>query len=58
MAIAEAVLFDAGWIFFAVWSVVLLALTVMAFGKDLAPARQSRSDDRALGSSGPRAKPR
>lgn len=30
---------DAGWIFFAAWSVVVLAVSVIAFGKDLIPAR-------------------
>lgn len=35
----ESYLFDASWIFFAGWSLVVLALGVVAFGKDLLPAR-------------------
>ena len=33
----DAYLFDAGWLFFAGWSLVLLALSLIAFGEDLVP---------------------
>jgi hypothetical protein len=35
--INEAYLFDAGWLFFAGWSVVILSLSLIAFGQDLIP---------------------
>jgi len=31
----ETYLFDAGWLFFAGWSVVILAVSLIAFGRDL-----------------------
>jgi len=30
-----AYLFDAGWLFFAAWSLILLTIFVIAFGEDL-----------------------
>jgi hypothetical protein len=35
MFIDGAYLFDAGWLFFAVWSLILLTIFVIAFGDDL-----------------------
>ncbi|HUA15538.1 MAG TPA: hypothetical protein VMG31_09580 [Verrucomicrobiae bacterium] len=35
----ESYLLDAGWMFFAAWSVIVGAAVVAAFGKDLIPAR-------------------
>ena len=35
MLTTDSFLFDAGWLFFAAWSVVVIILTVTAFGKDL-----------------------
>ena len=32
-------LIDAGWIFLAGWSLVVLAVGVIAFGKDVIPAK-------------------
>jgi hypothetical protein len=34
----DAYLFDAGWLFFAGWSLVLVALSLIAFGEDLIPS--------------------
>lgn len=34
----EAYLFEAGWLFFAGWSLVLAALSLIAFGEDLIPS--------------------
>jgi hypothetical protein len=31
----DAYVFDAGWLFFAGWSLVLVALSLIAFGKEL-----------------------
>jgi len=33
----DSYLFDAGWLFFAVWSVVIAVVSVWAFGRDLIP---------------------
>lgn len=39
MLFDEGLLFDAGWIFFAGWTAAVLAVSVIAFGRDLIPAR-------------------
>jgi hypothetical protein len=36
----DSFLFDAGWLFFAAWTVVIGALSVTAFRNDLFPARK------------------
>jgi hypothetical protein len=38
MSVSDAYLFDAGWLFFAGWSVVLVAVNLIAFGKDIIPS--------------------
>jgi len=38
MSGSDAYLFDAGWLFFAGWCLVLVALSLIAFGKDLIPS--------------------
>jgi hypothetical protein len=38
MDLSEAYIIDAGWLFFAGWGMVLLAFSVVAFGRDLLPA--------------------
>jgi hypothetical protein len=35
MDLAEVLIFDLGWIFFAAWGMVLAAVTAIAFGRDL-----------------------
>ncbi len=35
MEMAEALIFDAGWLFFAAWGIVLAAVGIVAFGQDL-----------------------
>jgi hypothetical protein len=35
MEMAEAFIFDAGWLFFASWAVVLVTVSVVAFGWDV-----------------------
>jgi hypothetical protein len=42
MAGSGAYLFYAGWLFFAGWSTVLVALSVIAFGKDLVPSPERK----------------
>jgi hypothetical protein len=38
----DSFLSDAGWLFFAVWSVVVALVALVAFGRDIFP--QSRID--------------
>lgn len=38
-----AYLFDAGWLFFAAWSLILLSFFVIAFGEDLLGDSERRS---------------
>jgi hypothetical protein len=39
-----AYLFDAGWLFFAAWSLILLTIFVIAFGDDLMHAAHRDTD--------------
>jgi len=41
MLMSDSYLFDAGWLFFAAWSIVVAAVSVAAFGRDLIPSRAS-----------------
>lgn len=38
----ETYVLDAGWIFLPAWSVVVLALGVLVFGRDVIPAKTRR----------------
>ena len=35
MDLAQAFIFDVGWFFFAAWGMVLAAVSVIAFGRDM-----------------------
>ena len=35
MEMAEVIILDAGWLFFAAWGMVLMAVSVMAFGREI-----------------------
>ncbi|MGO9126822.1 MAG: hypothetical protein ACLP6G_18290 [Terriglobales bacterium] len=37
--VGESFLSDAGWVFFAAWSVIVAAVSFAAFGRDLLPSR-------------------
>jgi hypothetical protein len=39
MMMSDSFLSDAGWLFFAAWSVVVAAVGILAFGRDLLPSR-------------------
>ena len=39
MQMNDSYLFDAGWLFFAVWSVIVAFVSLTAFRGDLFPAR-------------------
>jgi hypothetical protein len=36
---SDSLLFDAGFLFFAAWSLMLAALVLTAFGRDLLPSK-------------------
>jgi hypothetical protein len=38
MDLAQVFIFDLGWVFFAAWGMVLAALSIIAFGRDILPA--------------------
>jgi hypothetical protein len=48
MDIAQAFILDLGWIFFIAWGTVLVAVSVIAFGRDLFPASQSAHEPEPL----------
>jgi hypothetical protein len=39
MTISDSFLSYAGWLFFAVWSLMVLVVSIVAFGRDLLPRR-------------------
>jgi len=39
MEMAQALVFDAGWIFFAAWGMILAAISVITFGRDFRSPR-------------------
>ncbi len=48
MDLEQVFIFDVGWFFFVAWGLVLAAISVIAFGRDILPAfpRLSRGSDR------------
>lgn len=40
MDLAQVFIFVAGWVFFAAWAVVLAAVSVISFGRDILPREQ------------------
>jgi hypothetical protein len=47
MDLEQVFIFDVGWLFFAAWGLVLAAVSVIAFGRDILPAlpRLTRESD-------------
>jgi hypothetical protein len=39
MTLSESFLSNAGWLFFAAWSAMVAAVSIVAFGQDLLPWR-------------------
>jgi|HubBroStandDraft_5_1064220.scaffolds.fasta_scaffold1052072_1 hypothetical protein len=37
MLMSDSYLFDVGWLFFAAWAVIVAAISLAAFGRDLLP---------------------
>jgi hypothetical protein len=40
MELTQALIFDAGWVFFAAWGMVLAAVSWIAFGRDIFRIKQ------------------
>lgn len=49
--ISDSLLFDAGSVFFAAWGLVIAAVSVAAFGRELLPAKASNDPVRKINSS-------
>ena len=41
---------DAGWFFFALWSIAVTTISIMAFGRDLLPSEPANSPVRSASS--------
>ena len=48
MMMSDSLLFDAGWLFFAAWSVIIGAVGVTAFGRDLLPSKATLESSDAI----------
>ena len=42
MDMAQVFVVDVGWAFFAAWGMVLAAISVIAFGRDILPSRSTQ----------------
>jgi len=38
---SDSLLADAGWFFFAIWSIAVVTVSITAFGRDLLPSKAS-----------------
>ncbi len=54
MLSSDSFLFDAGWLFFAVWTVVLVFVGWTAFSRDLLPSRQLKQESHSPDPARPR----
>jgi hypothetical protein len=48
-AMIDAYIFEAGWLFFVAWSVIVAVAVILAFGKDVRLAQALKSRRRASG---------
>ncbi len=46
---SDSFLIEAGWWFFAVWSVIVAVVSVAAFGRELLPSRNAVESDASAG---------
>jgi len=46
MLTSDSYLFDAGWLFFMGWSVIVAVVSITAFGRDLIPFRSTLKQSR------------
>jgi len=46
MDLVQAFIFVAGWFFFAAWGMVLAAVSVIAFGRDILPSAQHAGEEK------------
>jgi hypothetical protein len=49
MDLDRVFIFELGWAFFAAWGMVLAAISVVAFGRDLVPSVQHQAHERERG---------
>ena len=47
---SDSLFSDAGWFFFAVWSIAVTTVSIMAFGRDLLPSKVANSPARSASS--------
>jgi hypothetical protein len=45
LMVGESFLSDAGWVFFAVWAALVAAVSLAAFGRDIAPTKVGRDSE-------------
>jgi hypothetical protein len=43
MELQQSLIFDLGWVFFAAWTMVLAAVSAIAFGRDIFPLSAHRT---------------
>jgi hypothetical protein len=46
MELDQVFIFEIGWAFFAAWGIVLAAISVVAFGRDLLPVMRRPAHER------------
>jgi hypothetical protein len=46
MDLAQVFIFEVGWVFFAAWGMVLAAVSVIAFGRDILAVAQRASGEK------------
>ena len=46
MDLAQVIILEVGWVFFAAWGVVLAAVSVIAFGRDILAFGQRATDEK------------
>jgi hypothetical protein len=46
MDLAQVFIFDLGWVFFAAWGMVLAAVSIIAFGRDILPATERTASEK------------
>ena len=46
MDLAQVFIFDLGWVFFVAWGMVLAAISVVAFGREILPSHPQANDEK------------
>ena len=53
VAMMDAYIFEAGWLFFVAWSLIVAVAVILAFGKDLLPSKSQVKPQAAAGGDRP-----